>query len=138
MKIMSTRLLVGWKKKIKSLILYWLVCEESDAFPTSITKDYNWKNTLSFASPVGWGCRIYQQHLCRWIRPPPNEYPGCDIKPSDGEARLLEIWEMWSTSSLLLLPGPLWLAVVAPDRVLSMGQIELFNYLNCVQTNDLC
>ena len=30
--------------------------------------------------------------------------------------------------SLPLLPGPLWPEVVAPDRVLSMGQIEL----NCV------
>ena len=37
-----------------------------------------------------------------------------------------EIWGMWSTLSLLLLPGPLKPAVVAPDRVLSMGQIELF------------
>ena len=31
---------------------------------------------------------------------------------------------MWSAPSLPLLPGPLWLGVVAPDRVLSMGQIE--------------
>ena len=28
--------------------------------------------------------------------------------------------------------------MVAPDRVLSMGQIELFDHLNCVKTNDLC
>ena len=35
---------------------------------------------------------------------------------------------MWSTPSLPTLPGPLWPGVVAPDRVLSMGQIEL----NCV------
>ena len=28
---------------------------------------------------------------------------------------------MWSTLLLSLLPGPLWLGVVAPDRVLSMG-----------------
>ena len=32
---------------------------------------------------------------------------------------------MQSTLSLPLLPGPLWLGSVAPDRVLSMGQIEL-------------
>ena len=31
---------------------------------------------------------------------------------------------MQSTLSLPLLPGPLYLRVVAPDRVLSMGQIE--------------
>ena len=40
---------------------------------------------------------------------------------------------MGSTPSLLLLPGSLWLEVVAPDRVLSMGQIWHLNY---VQTND--
>ena len=32
---------------------------------------------------------------------------------------------MQSTPSLPLLPGPLWPGVVAPDRVLSMDQIEL-------------
>ena len=38
---------------------------------------------------------------------------------------MLELWGMWSTSSLPLLPDPLWPGVVAPDRILSMGQIEL-------------
>ena len=32
---------------------------------------------------------------------------------------------MQSTPSLPSLPGPLWPGVVAPDRVLSKGQIEL-------------
>ena len=41
---------------------------------------------------------------------------------------MLVLWEMRSTSPLTLLPGPLYPGVVAPDRVLSMGQIEL----NCV------
>ena len=41
---------------------------------------------------------------------------------------MLELWRMQCTSSLPLLPGPLNPGVVAPDRVLSMGQIEL----NCV------
>ena len=40
----------------------------------------------------------------------------------------LELWGMQSTPSLRLLPGSPWLGVVAPDRVLSIGQIEL----NCV------
>ena len=44
---------------------------------------------------------------------------------------------MWSTPSLPLLKGPLWPGEVTPDRVLSMGQIELFDILNWVQTNDL-
>ena len=32
---------------------------------------------------------------------------------------------MRSTPLLALLPGPLWLGVVAPNRVLSMAQVEL-------------
>ena len=38
---------------------------------------------------------------------------------------MLELWGMRSTHSLPSLPGPLWPGVVAPGRVLSMGQIEL-------------
>ena len=41
---------------------------------------------------------------------------------------MLELWGMQSTPSLPFLPGPLCPRVVAPDRVLSMGQIEL-NYV---------
>ena len=69
-----------------------------------------------------------------------NKYP--DMKQSDGEASVLELWGMWSSPSLPLLPGPLWPRVVVPVRVLSMVQIELFNHLvylkpfNCVQTSD--
>ena len=36
-----------------------------------------------------------------------NGCPGYDIKPSDGEAPALKIWEMWSTPSLPLIPSPL-------------------------------
>ena len=36
----------------------------------------------------------------------------------------LEIWGIWSTPSLPLLPGSLWPGVVGLKRVLSMGQIE--------------
>ena len=38
---------------------------------------------------------------------------------------MLELCGMWSTPTLPLLPGPLWSRMVAPDRALSMGQIEL-------------
>ena len=38
---------------------------------------------------------------------------------------MLELWGMRSTPSLPSLPGPLWPGVIASDRVLSMGQIEL-------------
>ena len=58
-----------------------------------------------------------------------HEHPGYDTKQSDGEVPvMLDLWGMWSTSSLPSLPVPLRPGVVAPDRVLSMGQIEL----NCV------
>ena len=57
----------------------------------------------------------------------PNECPGYDTKLSDREASvMLELWGMQSTPLLPSLPGPLYLRVVAPDRVLCMGQIELF------------
>ena len=51
-----------------------------------------------------------------------------DIKQPDGKApEMLELWGMLSNHSLPLLQGSLWLGVVTPDRVLSMGQIELFD-----------
>ena len=38
---------------------------------------------------------------------------------------MLELCEMWSTPSLSSLPGPLGAGVVAPDRVLCMGLMEI-------------
>ena len=40
----------------------------------------------------------------------------------------MELWGIHNNPLLPLLPGPLWLEVVGPDKVLSVGQIEL----NCV------
>ena len=53
---------------------------------------------------------------------------------------MLKLWGMQSTPSLPLLPGSLWLGVVAPDKGPIYGQIELnhgfesllFLHLNCV------
>ena len=72
---------------------------------------------------VGWGCWIHWLHLCRGVRPhPPISVLIYDTKQSDGEAPvMLELWGMWSTPSLSLLPGPLWPRMVATDRALSMG-----------------
>ena len=76
--------------------------------------------------PVGWSCRINRLYLCNT---PLNECPGYDTRQSDGEASvILKLWEMQRTPLLPSLPGLLWPRVVAPDRVLSMCQIEL----NCV------
>ena len=91
--------------------------------------------------PVGWGSRIHRLHLYRVFTTPPtiSVLPQYDKKRSDGE--FPEMWElrgMGSTSSLTSFPGLLWPGVVDPDRVLSMGQMELnhgfeslqFLYLN--------
>ena len=93
-------------------------------YPISLSWRYT-RCTSFNLSPVGWGLRIHQLHLCRMARLPFNECPGYDIKQSDDEAPvMLELWEMWSTPSLPLLAGPLRPGVVAPNRILSMGQIE--------------
>ena len=58
---------------------------------------------------------------------PHHECPGYDIKQSAGEAMMMqELWGMWSTPLLPSLPGPLCLSKVVPDKVLPMGQEELF------------
>ena len=44
---------------------------------------------------------------------------------------MMVLWGMQSTPSLHLLPDPLWPEVVAPQRMLSMGQIEKKTVLLC-------
>ena len=41
----------------------------------------------------------------------------------------MELWEMWSIPSLILLPGPLLPEMVLPFRVSSIDQTEMFNHL---------
>ena len=66
----------------------------------------------------------------------PNKCPGYDTKQSDGEAPvMLELWGMQSTPLLPSLPGPSWPRVVVTDRVLSMGQIEVFDILTVFMLN---
>ena len=89
---------------------------------------------------VGWSCRIHRLHLCRGVRTQ-NQCPGYDTKQSYGEVPIiLELLGMQSTPSLPSFPGLFRTDETAPDRVLSMGHIELnrgfksvlFLYLNCV------
>ena len=47
---------------------------------------------------------------------PSSGCPWYNTKQSDGEALVLELWGMWSTSSLPLLPAPLWTRVVVPTH----------------------
>ena len=63
----------------------------------------------------------------QWTKTPQQRVSCYDLKQSDSEApAMLELWGMWSNLSLPLLPGSLCIEVLAPDRVLSMGQIKLF------------
>ena len=56
-----------------------------------------------------------------------NECPGYDTKQSDGEVPvMLEFWGMRNTLLLPLLSAPLWPVMVAPDKTISMGKIELY------------
>ena len=90
-----------------------------------------------FNSPVGLGCRIRRLRLWRDAKTcSANECPRYDTKQSDGEALVLELYGLSSTPLLPLLPGPFWSRMVVPDRVLSMGQIEMLDS-DSVQTNDL-
>ena len=87
-------------------------------------------NSINQNGVVSWGCRINRLHLFRGVRPPgPMSVLIYDTKQSDGDAPvMLELWGIQSTPLLLLLPGPPWPEMLAPDWVLSMGQIEL----NCL------
>ena len=56
-----------------------------------------------------------------------KEQYGYDTKQSDEEAPVvMALLGMQITPSLPLLPGPLSPGVVAPERILSMGQMEWF------------
>ena len=58
-----------------------------------------------------------------------NDCHGYDIEQFDGETPvMLEFGGMRSTPSLPSLTDHLRSEMVAPDRVLSMGQIELFDF----------
>ena len=89
--------------------------------------------TLSFC-PVqsAGGCRIHWLHPDRRVSSHcENEYLGYDIKHSDGGAPVLQLWGMWITAWLPLLPSPFWTGVVVPERIPFMGQIELSEIYLC-------
>ena len=46
-----------------------------------------------------------------------------------------DLWGMRSTPLLSSLPGPIWPGVVAPNRVLSMGQIAMYLMLDWIVWN---
>ena len=88
-----------------------------------------WINSNIYFLPSGLGLKNIPTVSLQKDKNSPNEFPGYVTKQSDGKVPwMLELWGMGSAPSLSLLPGSLRPGVVAPDRVLSMGQIEL----NCV------
>ena len=59
------------------------------------------------------GAAEYTVHISASL----NECPKYDTKQSDGEAPvMLELYAMWRTLSLPLLPGVLWSGVVTTDN----------------------
>ena len=83
---------------------------------------------LPASADLGWGAVEYLLHLCRGIRHS-TKCPRYDIKQSDGEVLVVELWGMWSISSLSFPPASLGPKVVVPIRVPSVHQIKLFNHL---------
>ena len=98
-----------------------------------------------YICPVGWGWRIHRLHLCKEVKKTPTSVLNMTLNDLI-VPEMLELWGMWNDPSLPSLPGPLWYGVVAPDRGLSIGRIEvkcvlilnwiawkkLFRYVNCV------
>ena len=84
-----------------------------------------WHDDDDEICPFGWCCRIHRLHLCREVRLP-QRVSGYNTKQSDGKDSFrLKFLGIWNTLSLPSLPGQLWPGVVASNRVLSIGRIEL-------------
>ena len=110
--------------------------EERSILPRCRRYSQRFYTLLTEYCSVGWGCWIHRLYFCREVRSAPtNECPGHDTKHSDSAVPvMLELWRKQSTPSFSSLPGRIWPRVVTPDRVLSMGQIEL----NCTYAKLYC
>ena len=95
---------------------------------TFIFKDCNLTNSREEAQFPG-SVEYTDFVSAEWVRPlSPNECPRYDIKQSDDEAPALEFGGNVGVSlHCHFLPDLLTSGVVAPDRVLSIDQIELFD-----------
>ena len=94
-------------------------------FFSNIFFEYEKKQSIITVNLIYKGCRIHQLYRGKTIHP--KCVPRYDSKQFDGEALVMVLYEMWSTPLLPSLTGPPWPGVVATDRVLPMGQIELFD-----------
>ena len=74
------------------------------------------------------GAVEYIDHISAEDKTTPTGVLDITLNKSEGESPvMLVLWGMCSTSSLSLLLGPLRPGVVVLDKVLSMGQMELFD-----------
>ena len=80
---------------------------------------------LTLSSAQSAGAVEYTDCISAENKTPTHPTIVLDMTLSNLMVRLL--WGMRITPSMPSLPGPLWPRVVAPERVLSMGQIELFD-----------
>ena len=115
--------------------VFWLL--HLQKYSTNVSSNVIEKTSFIRSFPVGWRCRLHQLLLCRREQLP-NESPGYDTKQSDGEVPVMLV--LWGNAEYTLpsLPYSLWPGVVAPDRVLSLGKLEL-NWviiLNCIAWNE--
>ena len=117
------------------------LCEDTGCCPEDLPRAMNdreeWRERardIRATSAIWWWwyqTRAAEYADCisaEWLRPPPKGRIRHHIKQSDGETPVrLEHWGIRSTPSLPSLPGPFRSRVVAPERILSMDQIELFD-----------
>ena len=109
-------------RKLLSIITSWI----HNWLITFITITWNYRIfcEILVLGPVGCDCIIHRLHLCGGVRFL-NDCLRYDTKQLDGEVPvMLQFWGMWSTPLFPSLLRPLWPGVVAPNRVLSMAQIE--------------
>ena len=118
-----------YKNKIefKRIKKYYIINSFADIF--IIFEVAQWKAFFLFSAcrPIfvfcfwscvtSWARSQTELQYCLWLN---------NLMVNNGE--MLELWEMWSTPSYCRHSQiPLWLGLVAPDRVLSLCQIELFD-----------
>ena len=105
----------------------WYSIKQNKANPKSCLSSCFFQpiNISISACSYQFSCRIRRLYLCSAVRT--NQWVSWiwHETASNGEAPVLELWVIWSTPSLPLLPGPLWPEVVISVRIPCMGQIEL-------------
>ena len=100
------------------LMLNWIVWNRTDFAFNSVY------------CPIGWGCRIHRLHLCREVKLPPQKVSWIWHQT---------IWRWGSSNAgalrnaehpfIAIAPRSILARMVAPDRFLSIGQIEVNSVL---------